>query len=111
MNALVALATAAGVILTAVVTLLIAVRRFSGTIRSSEASSLWEESRDIRKSLLESNREQADRIAQLEGERSASLHQVAALQEELSRARERIARLETKLAQLTGDDEPPNYLT
>ena len=60
-------------------TYLIAARRFSGKIESSEATELWAESRSIRDTLRQENLE---------------------LRRDLAEARERIAALETKIAQL-----------
>lgn len=55
-----------GVILGPAITYLGLQRRLSGKIGTSEASDLWEESRNIRKELEERNRWLSDKITQLQ---------------------------------------------
>jgi len=64
---------------------LVAARKMSGRIASSEASQLWDESRSIRDDYRGRLQEANARIAELEG-------QVAVLQRDLREAERRLAR-------------------
>lgn len=83
-------------ILTPLITYLVAVRRFSGKVNSSEAESLWEESRSIREWATE-------RIYKLSDE-NTELHK------EVDRLQARCHDLELELERVKGYDEPPGYL-
>jgi hypothetical protein len=85
-------------------TFVVAVRRISGKITTSEASDLWEESRDIRK-------EYRTRIAELEKENQGLRDTVQTLEDQRMKDRERIVVLERQVALLTGEDELPGHLT
>lgn len=76
---------------------LLAVRRFSGRIESTEASELWQESRSIRdwsKARIDALEQENDR-----------------LHEHLASARERIAKLEARLGQMEGTADVPDWLS
>lgn len=95
-SALVGIIGGAGVILTAFVTLIVAVRRFGGTIESSEAHDLWEEAKSQRiwaQARIESLEKELERCA-----------------EGRAKDRERIAKLEFRIQQLEGSDDPPGHL-
>jgi len=82
---------------------LIARRQFSGKVASSEASELWAESKAIREyAVLRAE------ACEKENDRLEAELQVAKV--ELMQARERIAKLETRISVLEGHDDPPAHL-
>jgi hypothetical protein len=77
---------------------LVAVRRFSGKIESSDASQLWEESRSIREWSVRELGELRERVAVLETDKSTLAHENRTLTLELAACRERVAVLEAQNA-------------
>lgn len=73
---------------------LVAARRFSGKIASSDATDLWAESRSIREWSQNQLDQLTARVRVVENENTALREQVANLSKQLEHANKRVAELE-----------------
>lgn len=74
-------------IITGVVAWLVARRTTSGSIRTSEATILWNEAQEVRKELREENRVLKVRVKALEDENESKTDRIKALEHEVAELR------------------------
>lgn len=89
-----------GAVVTAVVTWLVAVRKMGGTVKSSEASQLWDESSKIRDWATK-------RLEFVEAENIQLRKELQTEREARTEDSKRIAALEARITDLLNGDEPP----
>jgi hypothetical protein len=95
-----AAAGGAGVAFTALVTWLLGRRRESGTVETSDASTLWAEAREIMRDRREENAVLRERIAVLEQGRQEDRARIRELEDERREDRARISDLEDEVGRL-----------